>query len=814
MHKSRITKSSRLKKFFAMFVPLSLAFGTADHVIFTRIVITPTNAEMVAIHNPTSESVDLSDYYITDATEHGVVPPEAQFSADVTSGDAPLIVTFTDASTPGTNPITSWHWDFGDGTDTSYVVQAGSLSHAYTTGSFDVTLTVSDWTGLQSTEAKVDYIQSFGDPDFAVKVVATGGETSYDLTIGFSPSATDGYDPGIDSYAPPAPPTGVFNAALSWNSVWYYTQIVNGSSDDLLEHEWEIALQYPGNDSIEISWDNTGWTELGSFTLQDAFGGAMINIDMTDTTGLTLTNPAMTTLKLKVTPNDFSARSTNTFMAMETRSDNLGDYYYKLPSGEKYWSGTVSDFIARFPANTIIEPGDTLFLSLHTAAKFEGSYSFPPDLALFEDMRDAEDGETTISFGSNFQNTDILHDNQEVLILFQWDGSSETVKDVDYFLWGNNSYAIDKTGFGDYFPDTPIEEQSFMYPHGEDSTYVRISTVEAGENSTGGNGMTGHDETSEDLTVSWQVILHPEITYGCMDSQAENYNPEANKDDGSCVYDEDVTSINDVIHNCGDEAGAVLACDGEYDLSTESAGECLFYEESVTTSGVIVDYFDVTVYGGPHSFTIEDNEGYRLDFVVWPEPSTYQNGFDISSHSSLSKLTRPPYGIYEVRITGDLGAYCDDDELLDIYSEWQITVEYDSSITIISEKNYDGHFSQENINSTAINPAPYVMIPELGETLDFTYSHPERSRVIIRIFDLSGRFITSLVDKYVEESGVWYNGVNPDDLTDSPSSAWDGRDHLGQIVPAGTYLMHLETMNPATGETQTDVAPIVVGVKN
>ena len=48
----------------------------------------------------------------------------------------------------------------------------------------------------------------------------------------------------------------------------------------------------------------------------------------------------------------------------------------------------------------------------------------------------------------------------------------------------------------------------------------------------------------------------------------------------------------------------------------------------------------------------------------------------------------------------------------------------------------------------------------------------------------------------------------------SSASAWDGRDQLGQIVPPGTYIMHMEVMNPVTGETQTDAAPIVVGVKN
>jgi hypothetical protein len=94
----------------------------------------------------------------------------------------------------------------------------------------------------------------------------------------------------------------------------------------------------------------------------------------------------------------------------------------------------------------------------------------------------------------------------------------------------------------------------------------------------------------------------------------------------------------------------------------------------------------------------------------------------------------------------------------------------------------------------------------LGETLDFSYSFPKQSRVIIRIYDLSGRFITSLVDKYYSKAAICTRYED--------SSAWDGRDQLGQIVAPSTYIMHIEVMNPVTGETQTDAAPIVVGVKN
>jgi autotransporter-associated beta strand protein len=62
----------------------------------------------------------------------------AGFSGTPTSGIAPLIVTFTDASS---GSITNWIWDFGDGnsvTNSSSV----SVNHAYAAGTYNMSLTV------------------------------------------------------------------------------------------------------------------------------------------------------------------------------------------------------------------------------------------------------------------------------------------------------------------------------------------------------------------------------------------------------------------------------------------------------------------------------------------------------------------------------------------------------------------------------------------------------------------------------------------------------------------------------------------------
>ena len=162
--------------------------------------------------------------------------------------------------------------------------------------------------------------------DFSAVVDITGGSDTYYMTFGFSPDATDGYDDGLDQYAPPAPPPPAFDAALSWQGERYYTQILAGDGD-LSEHEYSIALAYDTNNLITLNWDNTGWSDMmSSCQLQDAFGGLLgIDIDMTTETSLTLTNPAFSSLLLKVTPNDY-AGGPDAYPVTFTVVDDGNDY--------------------------------------------------------------------------------------------------------------------------------------------------------------------------------------------------------------------------------------------------------------------------------------------------------------------------------------------------------------------------------------------------------------------------------------------------------------------------------------------------------
>lgn len=105
------------------------------------------------------------------------VPLTAQFDADITSGEVPFTVQFTD-KTAANNPPTSWAWDFqNDGIIDSYVQNPEWTYNNI--GSFSVKLTVSN-DNETSELTKENYIEVFaGDYDGPIWHVSTTGNDTY-----------------------------------------------------------------------------------------------------------------------------------------------------------------------------------------------------------------------------------------------------------------------------------------------------------------------------------------------------------------------------------------------------------------------------------------------------------------------------------------------------------------------------------------------------------------------------------------------------------------------------------------------------------
>ena len=97
------------------------------------------------------------------------------------------------------------------------------------------------------------------------------------------------------------------------------------------------------------------------------------------------------------------------------------------------------------------------------------------------------------------------------MILFYWDGISDIVKDVDYFLWGGTDEGVSKGPDEGYNQDTSLELQSYIQKHEDYFTYVRANNYSEnnifhGNEKGNGNGITGDDETSENINSTWKIL--------------------------------------------------------------------------------------------------------------------------------------------------------------------------------------------------------------------------------------------------------------------------------------------------------------------
>ncbi|HNZ37863.1 MAG TPA: lamin tail domain-containing protein, partial [Candidatus Marinimicrobia bacterium] len=198
-------------------------------------------------------------------------------------------------------------------------------------------------------------------------------------------------------------------------------------------------------------------------------------------------------------PTDNAVDLSNYYLTDGTDPSNQ-KYYHNLPTGTNFWSGSGSDFIVRFPPGYSIEAQSEIIIAATTTAAYESYYSALPDLSVKDDLLNAIDGQNTKGIGTAY-----LDNAAETLVLFYWDGSSATVKDVDYVLWGSLICAVDKSGVAGYQNDTPVAEQTCAPTHTDGFKLQRISD-EGSEPSSGGNGITGHNETGENLDGTWQVV--------------------------------------------------------------------------------------------------------------------------------------------------------------------------------------------------------------------------------------------------------------------------------------------------------------------
>lgn len=94
-----------------------------------------------------------------------------------------------------------------------------------------------------------------------------------------------------------------------------------------------------------------------------------------------------------------------------------------------------------------------------------------------------------------------------------------------------------------------------------------------------------------------------------------------------------------------------------------------------------------------------------------------------------------------------------------------------------------------------LNVPEGVFVPSLGERMSISFSVPRGNRAILKIYDRTGFCVATLYDSYP------YAPV---------TKSWNGRDETNSIVPAGVYLLNLESVG-ISGKRESARATIAIG---
>jgi hypothetical protein len=226
-------------------------------------------------------------------------------------------------------------------------------------------------------------------------------------------------------------------------------------------------------------------------------------------------------------PNASPVDLTNYFLS-DVAFDGGPEYYYHVVQG--LYGGGFGDFNSRFPAGATIGAGEHQIISLAPDTDFFGEYGVNPTYEIDQpefrfgppdaipDMLETHPGSI---FGADSSHDPGLTNGDEMVMLYYWDDLSDLVSDVDYVLYNSgspvaNNEFIDKTGItidgpdpgttgSTYLNDTPEASQLSALNHSGGSSTQRVDYTEGAQVMTGGNGITGADETSEDMNNTWIV---------------------------------------------------------------------------------------------------------------------------------------------------------------------------------------------------------------------------------------------------------------------------------------------------------------------
>ncbi len=171
-----------------------------------------------------------------------------------------------------------------------------------------------------------------------------------------------------------------------------------------------------------------------------------------------------------------------------------------------------SDFLVRFPTGTTLAPGAVITIAMN-GLDFAAEYSKSPTYTVGIGVAGAIPMVTVIP--SSPPLAPGITNNGEMVVLFRWDGLSDLVEDVDLVVTGQApdppntliaKRAVDgidlDTVASSYQPEAQTIGSLGVDATGK-KTYKRLLREGDLEVHTGGNGITGDDESSEQIRSTW-----------------------------------------------------------------------------------------------------------------------------------------------------------------------------------------------------------------------------------------------------------------------------------------------------------------------
>jgi PKD repeat protein len=278
-----------------------------------------------------------------------VTPPTAGFSANVTSGCAPLTVQFNNESSEN---ATSFEWDFPGGDPSSSTAENPSVIYT-ATGTYTVTLTVSNAAGSNSvtqtnyitvttvpaagfttsvSNATVDFTNTSVNAttyawDFGDSATSTDTDPAHtyanDGTYTVTLIATNGCGPDTTSQTVTivTPPTAGFSANTTTGCAPLTVTFTNESSENATSWNWD----FPGGDPASSSDENptVTYNSAGTYSVTLSVSNAAGADTVTFTNYIVVTTvpaPGFT-----VSTNVFESTFTNTTLIGTSYSWDFGD---------------------------------------------------------------------------------------------------------------------------------------------------------------------------------------------------------------------------------------------------------------------------------------------------------------------------------------------------------------------------------------------------------------------------------------------------------------------------------------------------------